>query len=638
LSIAVKKHVDRVVLRHLRYFSAVVDHGSIVGASKALSVAQPSLTRQIHALELAAGAPLLERTPRGVRLTADGTLLLGRVRTAADCLTRALHKTRLAHDGRLGTLRLALSRGALQSSRVGTAVAALRDQLPEVELDVRELRSIAELDALLADVIDLSISSYGRSECTPGVRRESLFDDPVDHVLVSATHPLAGKQRLEPAHLQSEDLIVIEPAPGRQFPELYEGLRALHRGPMRMHRTMESVYGVVAGGRGWTVTTSAAAANPPHGMVALPLDGLHAVVTMGVSRRANDRSRLVANAVMVLIDASADRTPDFPRSATSASEGAGSIHDLPRGLEVTHLRAFVAAMAEPSVARAAARIGITQSGLSRRIHALELEINAELFRHTRTGLTATAAAVALHAPAVAALSMLDEAFQAIGATCERRAAACRIGALPVEMSGDVVPGVIRRMHDEHPNVPIEVAEALGPQQVAALRSGDIDIGITSGLAGIVDDPSLASVYLDTDVIDTALVSTTHPLGSHGCLGPEDLADIPFLFIPRPAHPKLYDAVMRAFAQAGITPRIQGTFNGPRAAWRLAADGLGWTIGTRRLRTNPPSGLVGVPISGLQIPSGIQLLWRRDEQDPHVLALLDMLRFSGVANNSRPDAL
>src|SRR5258708_21124597 len=70
-------------LRHLRYFVAVAEEGSMtVAAQKRLHTAQPSLSRQIHDLELELGVQLLVRGPRGVELTASGRVLLDHARVA----------------------------------------------------------------------------------------------------------------------------------------------------------------------------------------------------------------------------------------------------------------------------------------------------------------------------------------------------------------------------------------------------------------------------------------------------------------------------------------------------------------------------------------------------------------------------
>src|SRR5258706_2958092 len=70
-------------LRHIRYFIAVAEEGSLtVAAEQRLHTAQPSLSRQIRDLEYEVGARLLVRSPRGVELTQSGRAFLDHARLA----------------------------------------------------------------------------------------------------------------------------------------------------------------------------------------------------------------------------------------------------------------------------------------------------------------------------------------------------------------------------------------------------------------------------------------------------------------------------------------------------------------------------------------------------------------------------
>src|SRR5437588_7512994 len=85
-----------VELRHLRYFVAVADAGTVTHAAERLYIAQPTLSQQIRRLEEMVGTPLLQRRREGVRPTEAGTVLLEESRILLSVLDRGLSRTRQA--------------------------------------------------------------------------------------------------------------------------------------------------------------------------------------------------------------------------------------------------------------------------------------------------------------------------------------------------------------------------------------------------------------------------------------------------------------------------------------------------------------------------------------------------------------
>jgi DNA-binding transcriptional LysR family regulator len=94
-------------LRQLQYFIAIADDGSFTRAAERLLVAQPSLSQQIKALETELGGALLERMPKGVRLTAAGKALLPEARAAVTHAERARRNARSALGLEAGELEVA---------------------------------------------------------------------------------------------------------------------------------------------------------------------------------------------------------------------------------------------------------------------------------------------------------------------------------------------------------------------------------------------------------------------------------------------------------------------------------------------------------------------------------------------------
>jgi DNA-binding transcriptional LysR family regulator len=144
-----------VSLRQLEYFVTVVDEGSFTTAAARLHVSQPGLSHQIQALERQLGGPLLERLPRGVRLTPAGRTALPHARASIAHAERAAAAAQRASGIDAGELHV----GTLFSISVGVlppALATWRRRYPDVQVRLVEFRHtndlIAAMEAGQADV------------------------------------------------------------------------------------------------------------------------------------------------------------------------------------------------------------------------------------------------------------------------------------------------------------------------------------------------------------------------------------------------------------------------------------------------------------------------------------------------------
>src|SRR6202030_2601795 len=91
-----EKHGIGMELRHLRYFIAAAEEGSMSLAAERVLVAQPSLSRQIKDLEAEVGVPLMVRHARGIDLTPAGRAFLERARFAVSAVESAVEAARRA--------------------------------------------------------------------------------------------------------------------------------------------------------------------------------------------------------------------------------------------------------------------------------------------------------------------------------------------------------------------------------------------------------------------------------------------------------------------------------------------------------------------------------------------------------------
>src|SRR4249919_582971 len=136
-------------LRHLRYFIAVAEEGSLtLAAEKRLHTAQPSLSRQIRDLEYELGVQLISRRVHGIDLTADGRTFLDHARLALPQVEAAIEAARRAAHPAKPTFALGFLTGQ-EMDWLPEAMRILRDELPNIEISVSSQYSPDLAQALL---------------------------------------------------------------------------------------------------------------------------------------------------------------------------------------------------------------------------------------------------------------------------------------------------------------------------------------------------------------------------------------------------------------------------------------------------------------------------------------------------------
>jgi len=190
-------------LRHLRYFVAVAEEGSLTTAAKRqLHTSQPSLSRQIRDLEYQVGAALLSRSVHGIALTAAGKAFLEHARLALMQVDAAVEAARKAAQPARKTFAIGFQTGQ-EMIWLPQAMHVLRDELQTIEVKVSSDYSPDLAEALARGRLDLA---FLRVE--PGydleyrvVDREPLI------VLMPSDHRLAAKQAIHPREFAGEIFI-----------------------------------------------------------------------------------------------------------------------------------------------------------------------------------------------------------------------------------------------------------------------------------------------------------------------------------------------------------------------------------------------------------------------------------------------
>jgi|tagenome__1003787_1003787.scaffolds.fasta_scaffold20969358_2 molybdate transport repressor ModE-like protein len=192
-------------VRRMRVLREVAQRGSFSAAAEALSFTQSAVSQQIAALEREAGAVLVERSARGVRLTEAGEAVVRHTDAILARLAEAEAELEDLAGLRGGRLRLAAFESAA-ATVMPLAIAGFTKAHPAVELSMSLMDPEDSLPAMRAGDIDLAIT-FGAGE--PGDREGDgfehfhLLEDPM-YLVLAADHPLARKRGVRLADLAGE--------------------------------------------------------------------------------------------------------------------------------------------------------------------------------------------------------------------------------------------------------------------------------------------------------------------------------------------------------------------------------------------------------------------------------------------------
>jgi len=143
-------------LRHLRYFIAVAEEGSLSNAAeRRLHTAQPSLSRQIRDLELEVGAKLLERRPRGITLTPAGQVFLDHARMALIQVETAAEAARRVEQPDKPMFAVGFITGQ-EVTWLPETLRILREEAPDTEITFFSLTSPELALALMRGKADVA--------------------------------------------------------------------------------------------------------------------------------------------------------------------------------------------------------------------------------------------------------------------------------------------------------------------------------------------------------------------------------------------------------------------------------------------------------------------------------------------------
>lgn len=303
-------------LQDMRALVAVADAGTLSHAAERLRVAQPALTKRVQGLERALGVALLERRPRGVRLTDAGRAFVAAARDTLARAQGAADAARRAADGEVGRLTVGYTDLVVYSGHLPAMVGAFRARYPDVELGLAPQRAPGPAqDAFDAGALDVVLAQRwaARDEGGPddGTAEAASPDGPGPDgrrtrvlarcgivAFVPAAHRLAGAAAVRTRDLAGEPFVGFPPAADRAFAERFR--RACAAAGLRPRVVQEvadlsAVFGLIAAGVGVKLGPAVHAAATPPGVACVPVPDFPLGLAFELGWREGRGARLAAN-------------------------------------------------------------------------------------------------------------------------------------------------------------------------------------------------------------------------------------------------------------------------------------------------------------------------------------------------------
>jgi DNA-binding transcriptional LysR family regulator len=279
-------------------------------------------------------------------------------------------------------------------------------------------------------------------------------------------------------------------------------------------------------------------------------------------------------------------------------------------MELRHLRYFVAVADELHFGRAARRLNIAQPPLSQQIRDLEHELGAPLFQRTSRRVQLTAHGRLFLAEAREILAHARRAGDMVRASERGEFGSISIGFVTSAIYSVMIP-TLRGFHSQFSQVEIRCHEMATPNQLEALRKGDISVGF---LRTPIADDSIHTHLLQSEFL-VLVLPEDHPAASKSKLHLEDFASEPFILFPRKQGPGAYDQIISTCQGAGFSPILGQEGNEMQSMLGLVAAGLGISLVPASLRNLRRPGVVYKELASPTSEIEISLAIRKGENAP-----------------------
>lgn len=291
-------------------------------------------------------------------------------------------------------------------------------------------------------------------------------------------------------------------------------------------------------------------------------------------------------------------------------------------IELRHLQSFLVLAKELHFRRAAEKLFMSQSGLSKQIQQLENHLKVTLLKRDRRNVRLTKSGTYLMEQVHFLDGYLKQTFAHLRNIEAGLEGEVKLGFVGSAMQ-EVIPQLIRKCNAAYPNIHFSLDEMSNQAQIMAIQRYEIDLGFVR-LSTVPSDIALQPILQEKFAL---VIPKKHPIQAANFKSLQQLAEESFILFSSDYSSNYYNNIMSIFTDAGFTPKVSHKSIHANTIFRLVESGLGVAIVPMSL-TKGASLAINIEVIQLNnIPQRavLSVAWKKDRHYPAMDKLLRFLK-------------
>lgn len=279
-------------------------------------------------------------------------------------------------------------------------------------------------------------------------------------------------------------------------------------------------------------------------------------------------------------------------------------------IEFRHLRYFLAVAEELHFRKAAEKLFISQPGLSRQIRQMEEELGFDLFERSNKRVTLTKAGKYLKDEVGLLFKNIDDTFehaQLIHEGMEGQISFAYVGSA----MQNVIPELIVKIREDHPNIHYSLREMENPDQIDALLLNDVDLAFVR-LEKVPKGLDIRPVFEDTFSL---VVPEDYKVENRDLKSLFQFKNESFILFDPSYSPAYYEQVMQIFKQSGFQPNISHNTVHASTIFRLVENNLGLSIVPSSLKLGYDMKVKFIELDKIPQKTVLSVAWNTANRNP-----------------------